>query len=397
MHDGHIIVVKLGGSLAGSRHLADWVGALAACGGRSVVVPGGGPFADAVRAGTSKNRISAIPPLTILLLSRWSNLDGRLQVSTPTFVSQISAIAIGNALRAGNVPIWSPVKMVLDCREIPASWGLTSDSLAAWLAGQIGARQIVLVKHGAAFGNPPSVVDLAARGIVDQAFPRFLASSGAQASIVAAEASGSAQKAISERGMPGTLIGLMTGLRGAYLHHYGQGQTAALGMGTDRLGALLQGVSQHYGRTGRGRYFRHPRGRRGHSHVPAGPSEVDACLSRYHSQRSAGRRILLWHIPHSRAGARNIEHGGKMRLWDFGYVGDERVRASRQVPRIFHCLCLRHGAELETEAPKGMVKVYPRQIDLENTARLKSFNDVNVVENLDELRDALSRRKRELA
>jgi flavoprotein len=53
--------------------------------------------------------------------------------------------------------------------------------------------------------------------------------------------------------------------------------------------------------------------------------------------------------------------------------------------------------ELETEAPMGMVKVYPRQIDLENTARLKSFNDVNVVENLDELRDALSRRKRELA
>ncbi|MGA7036865.1 MAG: hypothetical protein WBZ08_00515, partial [Pseudolabrys sp.] len=112
------------------------------------------------------------------------------------------------ALRAGNVPIWSPVKMVLDCREIPPSWDVTSDSLAAWLAGQIGARQIVLVKHGAAFGNPPSVVDLAARGIVDQAFPRFLASSGAQASIVSAEASGSAQKAISERGMPGTLIGL---------------------------------------------------------------------------------------------------------------------------------------------------------------------------------------------
>jgi len=53
--------------------------------------------------------------------------------------------------------------------------------------------------------------------------------------------------------------------------------------------------------------------------------------------------------------------------------------------------------ELETEAPKGMVKVYPRQIDLENTARLKSFNDVNVVENLDELRDAISRRNRELA
>lgn len=53
--------------------------------------------------------------------------------------------------------------------------------------------------------------------------------------------------------------------------------------------------------------------------------------------------------------------------------------------------------ELETEAPKGMVKVYPRPIDLENTARLKTFADVNVVESLAELTDAIARRRRELA
>jgi phosphopantothenoylcysteine synthetase/decarboxylase len=53
--------------------------------------------------------------------------------------------------------------------------------------------------------------------------------------------------------------------------------------------------------------------------------------------------------------------------------------------------------ELETEAPKGMVKVYPRAIDLENTARLKTFGDVSVVETLVELNAAIARRKRELA
>ena len=53
--------------------------------------------------------------------------------------------------------------------------------------------------------------------------------------------------------------------------------------------------------------------------------------------------------------------------------------------------------ELETEAPKGMVKVYPRRIDLENTERLKSFEATDVVESLDELECALSRRKREVA
>jgi dihydromethanopterin reductase (acceptor) len=53
--------------------------------------------------------------------------------------------------------------------------------------------------------------------------------------------------------------------------------------------------------------------------------------------------------------------------------------------------------ELETEAPKGMVNVYPRRIDLENTDRLKSFDATEVVESLDELEESLARRKRELA
>ena len=53
-------------------------------------------------------------------------------------------------------------------------------------------------------------------------------------------------------------------------------------------------------------------------------------------------------------------------------------------------------SELETEAPKGMVKVYPREIDLKNTERLKSLESTVVVESLEDLRTALGRRRREL-
>jgi flavoprotein len=53
-------------------------------------------------------------------------------------------------------------------------------------------------------------------------------------------------------------------------------------------------------------------------------------------------------------------------------------------------------AWLETEAPKGMVKVYPRHIDLENTVRLNAFEKTEVVESLEGLELALARRKREL-
>jgi flavoprotein len=53
--------------------------------------------------------------------------------------------------------------------------------------------------------------------------------------------------------------------------------------------------------------------------------------------------------------------------------------------------------ELETEAPKGMVKVFPRRIDLENTERLKAFESTDVVETLHALGSALTRRRSELA
>ncbi len=53
--------------------------------------------------------------------------------------------------------------------------------------------------------------------------------------------------------------------------------------------------------------------------------------------------------------------------------------------------------ELETEAPKGMVKVFPRRIDLENTERLRSFEATDVVETLDALAAAVTRRRTELA
>ncbi len=53
--------------------------------------------------------------------------------------------------------------------------------------------------------------------------------------------------------------------------------------------------------------------------------------------------------------------------------------------------------ELETRAPKGMVKVYPRRIDLENTERLKSFEATTVVESLKSLEEAVEARRKELA
>ena len=78
-------------------------------------------------------------------------------------------------------------------------------------------------------------------------------------------------------------------------------------------------------------------------------------------------------------------------------AGDTLVFAQAgkcQVPAIvFACDT---APELETEAPNGLVMVYPCEIDLKNTERLKSFESAVVVESLEDLRMALGRRRHEL-
>ena len=53
--------------------------------------------------------------------------------------------------------------------------------------------------------------------------------------------------------------------------------------------------------------------------------------------------------------------------------------------------------ELETDAPKGMVKVYPRPIDLENRERLGRFAGVTTVDSIVELSETIAQRRSKVA
>lgn len=79
--------------------------------------------------------------------------------------------------RAGAAAVWMPTRMVLDEPRIPASWDITSDSLAAWLAGRLAADRLLLVKSVALAGDDIAAATLARRGIVDPAFPAYAARS----------------------------------------------------------------------------------------------------------------------------------------------------------------------------------------------------------------------------
>jgi 5-(aminomethyl)-3-furanmethanol phosphate kinase len=179
-------VFKLGGSFAFSPRLQDWIAAIAACAGRTAIVPGGGPFADAVRAAQASMGFDdrAAHRMGLLAMEQYgcamANLDERLWLAD-------SLEEICRGLAAGKVPVWLPARMALEDATIPQSWDVTSDSLAAWLAGRIGAARLVLVKHAKVKEKTVPARDLATHGIVDRAFADFLAASGVPAFILGAD------------------------------------------------------------------------------------------------------------------------------------------------------------------------------------------------------------------
>jgi len=183
MHRDGPIIVKLGGSFAFSACLMDWIAAIARCAGRAVIVPGGGPFADTVRAAQPRMGFDdrAAHRMGLLAMEQYG-------CAIESLHEKLSAADSLDAIRRGlldnEVPVWLPSRLALDAAEIPHSWDVTSDSLAAWLAGRIGATCLLLVKHIEPGRGPLRARELAACGIVDRAFPDFLAASGVSAVIL---------------------------------------------------------------------------------------------------------------------------------------------------------------------------------------------------------------------
>jgi 5-(aminomethyl)-3-furanmethanol phosphate kinase len=199
------VVVKLGGSLAFSRHLRAWISALAACAGHVVIVPGGGPFADAVRSAQSRMGFDdqAAHHMALLAMEQY----GRALISLNGLLAAAdSADVIHRELAAGKVPVWMPAHIALAADDVARSWDVTSDSLAAWLAGRIGADRLFLVKHVPLRSGRVRCDDLVAKGVVDKAFAQHLRSSNVQAFLFEPADQDAATGAIRDGAMGGIAV-----------------------------------------------------------------------------------------------------------------------------------------------------------------------------------------------
>jgi 5-(aminomethyl)-3-furanmethanol phosphate kinase len=141
-----LTVVKVGGGLAreaGDDALRALCTAIADLGARHplLVVPGGADFAQTVREHDSRFglRRQTAHRMAILAMDLfgWTLAD---------LVPGAARCVDLGSVRDGGVSVLLPAALLTELDPLPASWGVTSDSIAAWVAGAVGAERLVLVK-----------------------------------------------------------------------------------------------------------------------------------------------------------------------------------------------------------------------------------------------------------
>ncbi len=140
-------VLKVGGSLSRGQSLSALCQTIGRLGSqqRLLIVPGGGDFADAVRDHYRRYHLSETTAHRMALLAM--DQYGWLLSDLIPGSSAVRDVRSAHAVAAmGRVPILLAAALLTEADPLPHSWQVTSDSIAAWIAGLVGAARFVLLK-----------------------------------------------------------------------------------------------------------------------------------------------------------------------------------------------------------------------------------------------------------
>jgi aspartokinase-like uncharacterized kinase len=142
------LVIKVGGGLLKESGALDAVCAAVTARAKHepvVIVPGGGPFADAVREQDSRLRLSADTAhwMALLAMDQYAHLLSD-RIEDASLVEEFGGIA--PALAKRRIAVFAPARWLRAADVLPRSWDVTSDSVAAFVAGALDAVRLVLVK-----------------------------------------------------------------------------------------------------------------------------------------------------------------------------------------------------------------------------------------------------------
>jgi 5-(aminomethyl)-3-furanmethanol phosphate kinase len=180
-------VVKLGGSLNEDPLLPRWLAMFAHHGrGRLVLVPGGGRYADEVRRAQMRWGFDDLAAHNMAVLAmaqtayQWRALE-------PTLALRDERVQLLPALARGYTALWAPLELRREAPDSRTDWQASADTIAFDLAVSLEATHLLLVKS-CAVSTAESLIELAARGVVDAPLPDLVAASGLAVSVLERDA-----------------------------------------------------------------------------------------------------------------------------------------------------------------------------------------------------------------
>jgi aspartokinase-like uncharacterized kinase len=197
-----MIVVKLGGSLIhrAKEIVKEIVDYSDASGETILIVPGGSMFADMVRKVKASDETSHWMAILAMEQYGYYIADG----SEAKIVDNID-------IEDAGIYILLPYALLKKNDELPHTWDVTSDTIAAWVAHKLGARLIKLTDVDGIFLNGELKKELGAEEIleietcVDGELPRYLIKNKMNCEILNGNCPGRLVNAF-KGNVPGTLI-----------------------------------------------------------------------------------------------------------------------------------------------------------------------------------------------
>jgi aspartokinase-like uncharacterized kinase len=197
-----LFVLKLGGSLFGQA--PDILKRVLSTGADVLVVPGGGRFADEVRDVYEHQGLSedAAHWMAVLAMDQYAY-----------YLADKTAIELTPLLaRKKGVRILLPYEVMRRQDELPHSWDVTSDTIAAWIAFKTASPLIKATDVDGIMlnGRLQRTIDASAlKGIetcVDRALPGFLIGHAMDAFVVSGLAAGRLENTLQKKPAAGTKI-----------------------------------------------------------------------------------------------------------------------------------------------------------------------------------------------
>jgi len=175
----HVTVVKIGGSLLDLPDLGiRLTGFLSTLNGtRPLLISGGGQTADLVRNWDLTHQLGETAAHWLAIQSLALN-DRLLCELLPEIQSVSSIEAATSAWNQERIPVLSTFDFLTQNRgreypALPASWDVTSDSIAAWVTLTWPAEELILLKSVDLPENT-SLSQLASAGLIDAYLPKLI-------------------------------------------------------------------------------------------------------------------------------------------------------------------------------------------------------------------------------